>query len=457
MTFSDPRRQFLRRLSFGLTGSAIGTLLAADEKFLRAGAGPHFAPRVKSVIFLFMCGGVSAMDTFDPKDNKHAGRMLETQNSNNGKPQLRPVLHCPRTWTRYGKSGTPLCEWYPNIGSVIDDIAVVRSMYCHEVGHFPACWEMSTSHRNRIFDHPATGAWVSYALGTANRNLPVFVAMGKPSAPAQSTGGYLGGQEGATPFMAGDTPLDNLKLPHGMTRAERDRQMETLARLNKGFHEAHADEAEVASRLRAYELAGTLQLAGPELVDFSKEPDHVRALYGVGEQDTDEFGRQMLLARRLAERGVRYIQVCHGGGAGNGKWDAHDDVADHGPLCRQTDKPIAGLIRDLKQRGMLDSTLIVWATEFGRTPYSQNNVGRDHNPHGFTCWLAGGGIKGGIVHGATDDIGYKVAENPHYVTDLQATVLHQMGLDYKKMSVVVNGRPLHMIEESAGPIQAILA
>jgi hypothetical protein len=282
--------------------------------------------------------------------------------------------------------------------------------------------------------------------------------MGKPSSPAQLTGGYLGGQESATPFEAGETTLANLKLPVGMTRAERDRQMETLARLNREFHEQHLFDAEVAARVRSYELAGTLQTAGPELVDFSKEPEQVRAMYGVDEPETDEFGRQMLLARRLAERGVRFIQVCHGGaGGGNGKWDSHDDVADHAPLARQTDKPIAGLIRDLKQRGMLESTMVVWATEFGRTPYSQNNLGRDHNPHGFTCWMAGGGVKGGIVHGATDEIGHKVAEKPQYVTDLQATVLQQMGLDYKRMSVVVNGRPFHLIEEGTGPIKDILA
>jgi hypothetical protein len=450
------RRSFLRRMSFGLSGAALNFLWAADEEYLRPGGKPHFPPRVKSVILLFMCGGVSAMDTFDPKDNKWAGKMLETVNSNNGKPQLRPVLHCPRTWTRYGKSGTPVCEWYPHIGGVIDDIALVRSMYCHEVGHFPAVWEMTTGHRNRIFDHPSFGAWAGYALGSANRNLPTFVNMGRPSAPAQAGGGYLGGQEAATPFQAGDTPLDNLKLPAGVTRAERDRQMETLFQLNREFHQQHAFDAEVAARLRSYELAGTLQIAGPELVDFSKEPEHVQKLYGLGEPDTNDFGRQMLLARRLAERGVRFIQVCHGGGMGNGKWDAHDDVADHGPLCRQTDKPIAGLIRDLKERGMLDSTMVVWATEFGRTPYSQNNVGRDHNPHGFTCWLAGGGAKGGTVYGATDEIGYKAVENRHYVTDLQATILKQMGLDFRKMTVVVNGRPLHMLEEAQGPIDGIL-
>jgi hypothetical protein len=451
------RRAFLRKMTYGVTGSALSCLWGAEEEFLRPGSKPHFPPRVKSVIFLFMCGGVSAMDTFDPKDNKWAGKMLDTVNSNNGKPQLRPVLHCPRVWTRYGKAGTPVCEWYPHIGGVIDEIAMIRSMYCHEVGHFPAVWEMSTGRRNRIFDHPSLGAWTGYALGSANRNLPTFVNIGRPSAPAQAGGGYLGGQEAATPFQAGETPLDNLKLPKGIARGERDRQMETLFRLNQEFHEQHAFDAEVAARVRSYELAGTLQVAGPELVDFSQEPAHIRELYGVGESPTDDFGRQMLLARRLAERGVRFIQVCHGGGMGNGKWDAHDDVADHGPLCRQTDKPIAGLIRDLKQRGMLESTMVVWATEFGRTPYSQNNVGRDHNPHGFTCWLAGGGVKGGIVYGATDEIGYKAVENRHYVTDLQATILKQMGLDYRKMTVTVNGRPMHMIEESQGPIQAILA
>ena len=182
------RRAFLRRMSFGVTGSALSCLWAEDEKFLRAGAGPHFAPRVKSVIFLFMCGGVSAIDTFDPKDNKWAGKMLETMNSNNGKPQLRPVLHCARVWTRYGKSGIPVCEWYPHIGGVIDDIAVVRSMYCHELAHFAAVREMTTGHRNRTFEHPSMGAWAGYALGSANRELPTFVNMGRTVSPAQASG-----------------------------------------------------------------------------------------------------------------------------------------------------------------------------------------------------------------------------------------------------------------------------
>jgi uncharacterized protein DUF1501 len=449
------RRRFLRHSGLGFVGSALSYLWAGDG-VIKAGGGPHFPARVKSVIFLFMCGGVSHMDTFDPKDNKWAGKMLDVIGSNNGKPQLRPVLHCPRTFTRYGESGIPVCEWFPHVGGVIDEIAVLRSMYCHEIGHFPAAIEMATGHRLRQFDHPSLGAWISYALGTANRNLPSFVNMGRPSSPVQTAGGYLGAEESATPFQAGETPIRHLNLPAGVTRAERDRQMEVLERLNREFHQQYAFEQQIAARARSYELAGSMQLSGPELVDFAKEPEAVRALYGVGEKDTDDFGRQLLLARRLAERGVRFIQICHGG-IGNGKWDAHDDMNDHGPLCRQTDKPIAGLIRDLKLRGMLDSTMVVWATEFGRTPYSQNTVGRDHNPHGFTCWMAGGGVKGGVIHGATDEIGYKAVEDRHYVTDLQATILRQMGLDYRKMEVVINGRPLRMIEEGDGPIQAVLA
>jgi hypothetical protein len=449
------RRRFLHRAGLGFAGSALSYLWAADG-IIKAGAGPHFPPRVNSVIFLFMCGGVSHMDTFDPKDNKWAGKMLDVTGSDNGKPQTRPVIHCPRTFTPYGKSGIPVCEWFPHVGSVIDDIAVVRSMYCHEIGHFPAAIEMATGHRRRQFDHPALGAWVSYALGTGNKNLPSFVNMGRPSSPVQLTGGYLGAEQSATPFQAGEVPIEHLNLPRGVSRQERDRQVAVLEQLNREFHEHYAVEQEIAARVRSYELAGTLQLSAPELVDFSKEPEHITKLYGIGEKETDDFGCQVLLARRLAERGVRFIQICHGG-YGNGKWDAHDDMNDHGPLCRMTDKPIAGLITDLKQRGMLDSTMVVWATEFGRTPYSQNTVGRDHNPHGFTCWLAGGGVKGGIIHGATDEIGYKAVENRHYVTDLQATILNQMGLDYNKMEVVVNGRPIRMIEEGEGPIRAILA
>jgi hypothetical protein len=238
--------------------------------------------------------------------------------------------------------------------------------------------------------------------------------------------------------------------------AERDRQMELLLKMNEEFRQRHAINTDIAARAQAYELAGRMQTSAPEVVDFSNEPKSVTDLYGIGEKPTDDFGRQLLLARRLAERGVRFIQLCHAGG-GNGAWDAHGDMKTHEPLCRSVDKPIAGLIKDLKQRGMLDSTLVVFTSEFGRSPWSQNITGRDHNPKGFMSWMAGGGVKGGIVHGATDEVGYKAVEHPHYYSDLHATILHQLGLDYKKMQVRAIGRTFHLVDEGKGPIKEILA
>ncbi len=225
--------------------------------------------------------------------------------------------------------------------------------------------------------------------------------------------------------------------------------------LNEEFRQQYEINSNVLARAKAYELAARMQLAAPQLVDFSDESENVKTMYGIGEKETEDFGQQLLLARRLAEQGVRFIQICHAGG-GNGGWDAHGDIETHGPHCRATDKPIAGLLRDLKQRGMLDQTLVVWTSEFGRTPWSQNTTGRDHNPRGYTCWLAGGGIKGGTVHGATDDVGYKAVEDPHYYSDLHATILRQMGVNHHGLEVNVQGRPMRLVEEGHGPITAVI-
>jgi hypothetical protein len=391
------------------------------------------------VIFLFMCGGVSHIDTFDPKGNAHAGRLMDAIGFGDNLAEMkRPVIPCHRTFTRHGRSGTPVSDWFPHVGGVVDEIAVVRSMWCHEGNHFPAVIETCTGHRGRAFDHPSFGAWVSHALGSVNRNLPTFVNIGRPSSPVQLTGGYLGAGVSATPFQAGPVPVPNLHPPEGLPAVERDRQMEALEVLNAEFRARHTLQSDIQARTRAYELAARMQLSAPEAVDFASEPAHIRSLYGLDDRHTEEFGKQLLLVRRLAERGVRFIQVCHAGG-GNGGWDAHGDMKSHEPLCRATDKPIAGLLRDLRQRGMLDDTLIVWTSEFGRTPWSQNTTGRDHNPKGYTAWLAGGGVQGGIVHGATDDVGYRAVENPHYYSDLNATILHLLGLDFEKLSFEHNG------------------
>jgi Protein of unknown function (DUF1501) len=451
------RRAFLYQAGGGFLGAAMGALWAEDGKIPDARLGPHFAPRAKSVIFLFMCGGVSHIDTFDPKDKKWEGKLIDAVGFGDNVAEMkRPVIPCLRTFTRHGKSGIPVSDWFPHVGSVIDDIAVVRSMWCHEGNHFPAVIETSTGHRGRQFDHPGFGSWVVYALGTANKNLPTFVNIGRPSSPVQLTGGYLGASVAATPFQAGETPIPNLYPPKGGSATERERQMQTLLELNREFRERYAINSDIAARAKAYELAARMQLSAPEVVDFSKEPKQVLDLYGIGEKETDDFGRQLLLARRLAEQGVRFVQICHAGG-GNGAWDAHGDMKTHEPLCRATDKPISGLIRDLKQRGMLDSTLVVWTSEFGRSPWSQNTTGRDHNPRGYTCWLSGAGVKGGVVHGATDEVGYQAVENRHYYSDLHATILQQLGLDYKKMQIHALGRTLKLVEEGDGPMKEILS
>ncbi len=449
------RRRFLHQLGGGFFGVALGSVLAKDAEISDAQIAPDHPAKAKSVIFLFMCGGVSHIDTFDPKDNKWAGKFVDAIGfGDNLASMKRPVIPCLRTFTQRGKSGIPVSDWFPHVGGVIDDIAVVRSMWCHEGNHFPAVIETSTGHRGRQFDHPTLGSWVSYALGSANQNLPTFVNLGRPSSPVQLSGGYLGASVAATPFQAGETPIPNLYPPKGGSSAERDRQMQLLQTMNQEFRDHYAINTDIQARARAYELAARMQLSAPEAVDFSNEPDHVKALYGIGEADTEDFGKQLLLARRLAERGVRFIQICHAGG-GNGGWDAHGDMKTHGPLCHSTDKPIAGLIQDLKQRGMLDETLVVWTSEFGRTPWSQNTTGRDHNPKGYTCWLAGGGIKGGIVHGATDEVGYKAVESPHYYSDLHATILYQLGVSHKRMEIEALGRTMKLVEEG-GPIKEII-
>jgi hypothetical protein len=466
---SYTRRYFFQRFSSGLLGTALGYLWMEDG--LIASAMPsdgkteatsgHIAPRLpvkaKSVILLFMCGGVSHIDTFDPKDNKYAGKQIDATGFGDNQAQMqRPVIPILRTFTRYGKSGIPVSDWFPHVGACVDDIAVIRSLYTEEVNHFPAVIELITGHRGRQFSHPSLGGWISYALGTANKNLPAFVNIGRPSSPVQLAGGYLGTTEAATPFGLGDVPVENLNIPLSTSRAQREKDMELLYRLNSEFRGHYDTEMEVAARLKSYELAARIQLSVPEIVDLKQEPEHVRSLYGIGEQPTDAFGRQLLFARRLSERGVRFIQICHGGG-GNGDWDAHGDMKSHEPLCRQTDKPIAGLLQDLKQRGELDSTLVVWTTEFGRTPWSQNTTGRDHNPRGFCSWMAGGGIRGGVIHGRTDEVGYHAVEERAYVSDLLATIVNQMGLRHEDLTTVVNNRPVRLVEPGHGPISKIIA
>ena len=452
------RRQFLFQAAGGFLGAALGSLWAQDGRIPGAQVTPSRPARARSVIFLFMCGGVSHIDTFDPKDNKHAGKLIDAIGFGDNLAEMkRPVIPCHRTFTPRGEAGIPVSDWFPHVGGVVDDLAVIRSMWCHETNHFPAVAEMATGHRDRVVEHACLGSWINYALGSENRNLPTFVNIGRPSSPAQLSGGYLGASYAATPFNPGAIPIPDLQPQAGVSATERDRRMRALAEINQEFREQYAIDSAIAARTRAYELAARMQLSAPEAVDFNSEPESVKTLYGIGKKETDDFGKRLLLARRLVERGVRFIQVCHAGNGGNGGWDAHDDIESHAPLCRQTDQPIAGLLRDLKQRGLLEDTLVVWTSEFGRTPWSQNTTGRDHNPKGFTSWLAGAGVRGGTIYGATDEVGYRAVDRPVYINDLQATIVHLLGLDPKRVEVVLNGRPVRLIEETSRPVMGVLS
>src|SRR5882724_207920 len=284
------RRRFLHQAGGGFFGVAMGALWADNGKIQNAALGPHFTPKAKSVIFLFMCGGVSHIDTFDPKDNKWAGKLIDAIGfGDNSAEMKRPVILCKRTFTRYGQSGLPVSDWFPHVGGMIDEIAVVRSMWCHEINHFPAVIETCTGHRGRQFDHPTFGSSVAYALGSANQNLPAFVNIGRPSSPVQLPGGYLGATFAATPFQPGDTPVPNLRPPSGTSAAERERQMQTMVELNQGFRQRYAINSDIAARAKAYELAARMQLTAPEVVDFSKEPQQVLDLYGIGQPETEDF------------------------------------------------------------------------------------------------------------------------------------------------------------------------
>lgn len=434
---------------------------------------PHFRPRARSVIWLFMRGGVSHMESFDPKPalKTFAGkRIADTDfrdvqsperlrkvrvvvvNDANGKQ--RDTVMTPQVgFRKYGQSGIEVSDWFPHIGSCVDDLAVIRSMWTTDDNHGAQVQFHSGRH---MLDgrFPTIGAWISYALGTLNEDLPQFISMG-PRFFDPSDGHYLGpAYDAVTLKVDGKEPLafgrPERDLPEGEQRAVFD----LVGRLNRLRGVAVPDDPALQARIRAYELAFRMQRAVPDVLRFDAESKETRALYGLDGDATRPFGMQLLAARRLVERGVRFIQIMHGDGAA-GAWDAHSKLREnHTKLAGQVDRPIAGLLMDLKRRGMLNETIVVFATEFGRTPGSQNGDGRDHHPYGFSVWMAGGGVKGGIVHGATDELGFHAVEHPHYVTDIHATVLHLLGLTPHRLEVPGHKR---LEFEFGDPIRQILA
>jgi len=462
------RRTFLADMGMGFTGLVLGAMLHRDG-VARAdgGAGwsppngqPHFAPKAKNVIWLFMIGGTSHMESFDPKPEltKYAGKTFsetaypEVVNSPFLKKNLREfvagnhkvqpkILPLQIGYRKRGQSGLEVSDWWPHLGGCVDDIAVVRSMWTTDNDH-GAQLQFHTGRHALEGPFPTIGSWVHYGLGSLNDDLPQFVVLGNPIADCCGGlgghgGNYLGPEHDGVQLSTDPAnPLPFAKPVGDVGDEEQRDKFALLNRLNRISAVSYPDDPALRARIKSYELAFRMQTAVPEVMKFSTETPRTQALYGLDDPTTQTFGAQCLAARRLVERGTRFIQIFHGSNGGAGAWDAHSQLrAGHSALCAQVDRPIAGLLKDLKQRGLLDETLVVWATEFGRTPGGQGGDGRDHHPYGFSVWLAGGGIKGGVAHGATDPLGFHAVEHRHYVTDIHATVLHQLGLDPRKLEV----------------------
>jgi hypothetical protein len=467
----------------GFTGLALAAMLQRDgsgapvahapgSPWSPPDGKPHFPPRAKSVIWLFMNGGVSHLETFDPKPalNKYAGKSIaetpfqDTQSPeklklarvvvvNDANGQQRNKLYPLQVGSKKrGRCGTDVSDWLPNLAECVDDLAVVRSMYTTDDNH-GAQTQFHSGRHMLDGEFPTLGAWVHYGLGTVNENLPQFVSMGNRVYWNLKDGHYLGPAHDAVPVRTDPkNPLDYGRPELPLKDAEQKVEFDLVNRLDRLRAVEYPADPALAARIQSYELAFRMQKSLPEVLDFAAETEETKRLYGLDRPETREFGAQMLAARRLVERGVRFIQVQHGAG-GAGVWDAHGGLkANHEQNCLKVDRPIAGLLKDLKRRGLLDETIVVFATEFGRTPGSQGGDGRDHHIYGFSVCLAGGGVKGGIVHGATDEIGFHAVEHRHYVTDVHATILHLLGLDSRRLEVpgrkrldIDHGRPIREI------------
>ncbi len=472
------RRSFFHSLNGGLASIALTSLLhrestAREGQWTPPDGQPHFAPKAKSVIWLFMNGGVSHMESFDPKPmlTKYAGKTIaetpfaEAQDPEklalerlvvpDGNGNQRNVLYPLQTgFAKRGESGIEISDWFPYIGQHADKLAVVRSMWTTDSNHGAQTQFHSGRHRNDG-EFPNLGAWVHYGLGSLNEDLPQFISVGNREYWNNRDGHYLGPAHDAVPLRIDPSnPLDFSKPIGNVGVESRKVGVDLLSRLNRLRAAEFPQDQNLSARIASYELAFRMQQSVPEVVDFSQETEETLALYGIDKPQSKAFGMQMLAARRLVERGVRFVQVQHGGG-GAGAWDAHGGLkANHTNNALAVDQPIGGLLEDLERRGLLDETLVVFASEFGRTPGTQGSDGRDHHIFGFSVWMAGGGLKRGVVHGATDEIGFHAVEHPHYVTDIHATILHQLGLDSRKLELP--GRKRLDIDHG-NPIREIIA
>jgi len=454
------RRDLLRKAGAGFGTLALAELLGAQSANAAATGNPlapratHFPPRAKSIIWLFMEGAPSGVDLFDPKPEltkRHGQKYpIDVFNGNPG-----PLMRSPFSFKQYGQSGAWVCDRYPNVAKHVDEFAFIKSLHTESNDHVPALYQINTGIARSGF--PTAGAWITYGLGSENRNLPGYIVLGNTQGvkggPINWGSGFLPATYQGTLFRSQGAPVLNLNRPEHVTRKDQRAQLDLLARLNGKHAEAHAGEPDLTARIQSFELAFRMQMEASGLVDFSDESAATRALYGVDQNVSRSFGTKCLMARRLVERGVRFVQVYS-----DGEWDAHSRLEqNHSGHCAATDQPIHGLLTDLRQRGLLDETLVIWGGEFGRMPVSQGGDGRDHNPHGFLCWMAGAGIRAGASYGETDEIGFKATVDRTSINDLHATMLHLLGVDHKKLTYFHNGRSYRLTDVAGEVLKPILA
>jgi hypothetical protein len=411
-----------------------------------------------------MYGGPSQVDLFDPKPEltRRHGQPIPNLDQDPLFKMRNPgtLLASTHKFLKSGRSGLEITDLYPNLARCADDLAIIRSTYADSFAHGSGLLQMNTGYIRQ--GYPSLGSWVTYGLGTVNQNLPAFVILldhrgGPISGPPNWSSGFMPAAFQGTQFRTSGDPILNLRPPNGITSTQQRNQLDLLGNLNEQFGASNPGNSELRARIASYELAFRMQAHGPEAVDLGQETEETKRLYGLDQPLTEKFGRRCLLARRLVERGVRFVEVYSGGGHLEDTWDAHSDVnKNHAQHCRETDKPIAALLTDLKRRGLLDETLVVWAGEFGRTPTGQNGKGRDHSPRGFSTWMAGGGIRGGQTYGATDDFGYAAVEDKVHVHDLHATILHLMGMDHKLLTYFHGGRDHRLTDVSGRVIDRLL-
>jgi len=457
------RRSFLEQTACGLGGIALWQLMADEAR-----AKPHFKPRAKNVIFLFMPGAPSQLDLLDPKPvmKKYHRQPIPAHMTDGLDDALirgsARVFASPRKFKRYGQSGMAYSDYIPRLGKIADDICLIRSMHTDVANHTPGQLIMNCG--VPMFGHPSIGSWVTYGLGSENRNLPGFVVMisnsgsGIDAGTANWANGFLPSEYRGVTFRASDDPVLHLRSPKGVSAATQRARLDAIGDLNR-IRQAKTGDPEIASRIAAYEMAFRMQSAAPELLDFSSETKATRELYGLDNKTTKPFGTNCLLARRMIERGVRFVQLYHS------TWDDHSNLNTKLKTnCDMTDQGTAALVLDLKQRGLLDDTLVVWGGEFGRTPMNEirrgntpGKEGRDHHPFAFSMWLAGGGIKPGQVIGTTDELGYHITRDPIHVHDLQATILHCLGIDHKKLTYRHQGRDFRLTDVAGNVVEKLLA